>query len=123
MMPGLIGGAPKKALLERAAFLLAAVGLEKRLQHRPSELSGGEQQRVAIARALIMEPAILLADEPTGNLDQKTAQAVTDLLFSLCQQQGVTVLLVTHDLDLAARLPQRIIMEDGVIVKGGRQAS
>lgn len=119
MMPGLIAGSAKKVVRDRARHLLAAVGLSNRENHRPGELSGGEQQRVAIARALVMAPPILLADEPTGNLDQKTTFAVQDLLLQLCQEHGVTMLLVTHDLDLAQRLPYRIVMEDGVIIDNG----
>lgn len=119
MMPGLIAGIPKKVVGERAAQLLQAVGLASRMNHRPSELSGGEQQRVSIARALVMEPPILLADEPTGNLDQKTSHAVADLMLELCHQQKLTMLLVTHDLDLARRLPQQVVMEDGQVLSKG----
>jgi len=120
-MPGLIAGIPKHVVRERAAQLLTAVGLGPRMSHRPSELSGGEQQRVAIARALVMEPPILLADEPTGNLDQKSSDAVADLLLQLCIDQKVTMLLVTHDMDLARRLPQQVVMEDGRVKShGGR---
>lgn len=119
MLPGLIASANREAVRERAAGLLTAVGLGARLRHRPGELSGGELQRVAIARALLMAPPILLADEPTGNLDQKTSHAVQDLLLQLCQERGMTMLLVTHDLDLAARVPNRIVMEDGRVIEGG----
>lgn len=119
MMPGLIAGIARGAVHERAAALLAAVGLSSRERHRPGELSGGEQQRVAIARALLMAPPILLADEPTGNLDLKTSRAVQDLLLDLCVQQKMTMLLVTHDVDLARRLPHQVVMEDGRIVEGG----
>ncbi len=119
MIPGLISGSPKKIIMERAAELMNAVGLSQREKHRPGELSGGEQQRVAIARALLMSPPILLADEPTGNLDQKTTFAIQDLLLQLCADHGVTMLLVTHDLDLAARLPYRIVMEDGAVIDSG----
>lgn len=119
MLPGLIAGAPKSMVQERATRLLTAVGLGKRLDHRPGELSGGEQQRVAIARALIMAPPILLADEPTGNLDQKTSHGIQDLLLQICNENQVTMLLVTHDLDLAKRLPAQVIMEDGRVVEGG----
>ena len=117
MMPGLIAGSPQDLIRDRAATLLRSVGLSDRETHRPGELSGGEQQRVAIARALLMSPPILLADEPTGNLDQKTTLAIQDLLFELCSQHGVTMLLVTHDVDLAARLPSQIVMEDGRVVE------
>ncbi len=116
MMPGLIAGAPRAVVYERAASLLHSVGLSSREKHRPGELSGGEQQRVSIARALLMAPPILLADEPTGNLDNKTSQAVQELLLELCVQHRMTMLLVTHDLDLAARLPRRVIMEDGLVI-------
>jgi lipoprotein-releasing system ATP-binding protein len=119
MLPGLIAGASRRAVFERAKMLLTAVGLGERLEHRPGELSGGEQQRVAIARALIMAPAILLADEPTGNLDQKTSHAIQELLINVCKQNNVTMVLVTHDLDLAKRLPHQIVMEDGRVVDGG----
>jgi lipoprotein-releasing system ATP-binding protein len=119
MLPGLIAGAPKTAVADRAAKLLAAVGLGSRLQHRPGELSGGEQQRVAIARALIMAPPILLADEPTGNLDQKTSREIQELLINVCVANKVTMILVTHDLDLAKRLPAQVVMEDGRVVEGG----
>jgi lipoprotein-releasing system ATP-binding protein len=121
MMPGLIAGASKSAVAERAQSLLKAVGLEKRLGHRPAEMSGGEQQRVAIARALLMKPAILLADEPTGNLDLKSSENVENLLLELCRDNGITMLLVTHDNELAKRLPSQAVMEDGRITDlGGR---
>lgn len=119
MLPGLIAGAARPAVAERALKLLQAVGLGNRADHRPGELSGGEQQRVAIARALLMAPPILLADEPTGNLDQKTSVAIQELLMQVCVQNNVTMLLVTHDPDLAARMPYRIVMEDGRVVEGG----
>lgn len=119
MMPGLIAGSRPGDVRERASALLRAVGLAAREKHRPGELSGGEQQRVAIARALLMAPPILLADEPTGNLDQKTSDSIQDLLMQLCTQHGVTMLLVTHDQDLAKRLPYQIVMEDGRIIDHG----
>ena len=118
MLPGLIAGAPYAAVQERARKLLTAVGLGARVLHRPGELSGGEQQRVAIARALIMAPPILLADEPTGNLDQKTSHEIQELLMNICRENHVTMILVTHDLDLAKRLPAQVIMEDGRVVQG-----
>jgi lipoprotein-releasing system ATP-binding protein len=117
MMPGLIANMPKRLAKDRAAKLLALVGLSQRENHRPGELSGGEQQRVAIARALLMNPSILLTDEPTGNLDQKTSFAVQDLLLELCSSSGVTMLLVTHDKELSSRLPHRIVMGDGRILE------
>lgn len=117
MLPGLIAGATRAAVSQRAKVLLEAVGLGSRVEHRPGELSGGEQQRVAIARALVMAPAILLADEPTGNLDQKTAQGIRELLMHVCRENNVTMLLVTHDLDLAKRLPDQVVMADGRVVE------
>jgi lipoprotein-releasing system ATP-binding protein len=119
MMPGLISGAPRAPVKDRAARLLSAVGLGDRLTHRPGELSGGEQQRVAIARALLMQPPILLADEPTGNLDKSTSHGIQDLLLSICSENKVTMLLVTHDPELAKRLPHQVIMEDGRVIDGG----
>jgi lipoprotein-releasing system ATP-binding protein len=116
MLPGLIAGAPRPQVEQRARLLLDAVGLGQRTEHRPGELSGGEQQRVAIARALVMAPPILLADEPTGNLDQKTSHGIQDLLLQVCTENKVTMLLVTHDPDLARRLPNQVIMEDGRVI-------
>jgi lipoprotein-releasing system ATP-binding protein len=115
MMPGIISGFSRAALSRRAQDLLGLVGLGERVRHRPSELSGGEQQRVAIARALIMSPPILVADEPTGNLDRKTSLMIQDLLLNVVREHRMTMLLVTHDLELASRLPRRIVMEDGLI--------
>jgi lipoprotein-releasing system ATP-binding protein len=122
MMPGMIAGAGRHLVEGRAAKLLDAVGLGQRMQHRPGELSGGEQQRVAIARALLMAPPILLADEPTGNLDQKTSHGIQDLLMQVCRENNVTMLLVTHDPDLARRLPDQVVMEDGRVISGGSAA-
>ncbi len=119
MLPGLIAGLSKNIVRDRAAKVLASVGLTHREKHRPGELSGGEQQRVTIARALLMAPPILLADEPTGNLDKHTSLAIQNLLLGLCEEYKTTMLLVTHDLDLASRLPQRIVMEDGMIIDRG----
>jgi energy-coupling factor transporter ATP-binding protein EcfA2 len=96
--------------------MLKAVGLSHRLNHRPGELSGGEQQRVAIARALVMRPRLLLADEPTGNLDTRTSDEVHDLLFRLNDEHKMTLLVVTHNMDLAWKVPRRIRMEDGRLV-------
>ncbi|HYH79503.1 MAG TPA: ABC transporter ATP-binding protein [Longimicrobium sp.] len=103
MMPQLIAGAGDKAARERARELLAHVGLEARLTHKPSQLSGGEQQRVAVARALANRPLVLLADEPSGNLDPETAEALHELFFQVCREEGAALVLVTHDLALAAR--------------------
>jgi putative ABC transport system ATP-binding protein len=106
-------------LRARATSLLHEVGLPDRMTHLPSHLSGGEQQRVAIARALGNEPRVILADEPTGNLDSKTGADVIELLAGLAQSRGATVIVATHDASLAARAPRRIAMRDGSIVGAG----
>ncbi len=113
MMPCLIQGIPKKEAAFRAENILSLVGLKERLSHRPGELSGGEQQRVAVARALVLEPKALLADEPTGNLDTKTGESVFNLLQELNQIKGVTLIIVTHNLNLANQLPRQIHLVDG----------
>ncbi len=101
--------------LAQAAERLAEVGLGHRLDHYPAQLSGGEQQRVAMARALACEPALILADEPTGNLDRETGEQVIDLLFALRRRRGTTLLLVTHEAELAARCDRRVELRDGRI--------
>ncbi len=100
-----------------ARQLLQRVGLADRLEHRPAELSGGERQRVAVARALVLKPALLLADEPTGNLDRKTAQAVGELLLDLHRQENTVLVVVTHSPDLAKLFPRRAEMADGTLVE------
>ena len=113
MIPSLIGGASSGQAKARAQELLALVGLEARLAHKPSELSGGEQQRVAIARALANRPAILFADEPTGNLDSHTKEEIHQLFFDLRKQLGQTVVIVTHDAGLAQLCDRSCYMVDG----------
>ena len=115
MMPALISGLPKKQAVDKASQLLQEVGLEHRLKHKPGELSGGEQQRVAIARALIMEPEILLADEPTGNLDTETGKKIEDILVNLNALKKITLIVVTHNKLLADRMSGRIGLRDGKI--------
>jgi lipoprotein-releasing system ATP-binding protein len=113
MMPALIQRLPRATARRRAIDILGRVGLSKRLTHKPSELSGGEQQRVALARAMVLEPALLLADEPTGNLDRKTGEDIHTLFLELNQERGSTLLVVTHNPDLAAMMPRCLRMEDG----------
>jgi lipoprotein-releasing system ATP-binding protein len=115
MMPALIGGISKKQAAEKACKLLKEVGLEHRIKHKPGELSGGEQQRTAIARALIMEPEILLVDEPTGNLDTETGKKIEDILVNLNAAKGITLITVTHNKLLAERMSDRIVLRDGKI--------
>ena len=116
MMPALIQGISHADATRRARSILDRVGLSHRLTHRPGELSGGEQQRVALARALILEPELLLADEPTGNLDTKTGDEIHELFFSLNRERGTTMLVVTHNPELAKRMPRVVHMVDGTIV-------
>jgi lipoprotein-releasing system ATP-binding protein len=115
MMPALISGMHRKQASEKACKLLSEVGLEHRLKHKPGELSGGEQQRVAIARALVMEPEILLVDEPTGNLDTETGRKIEDILVSLNATKRITLVTVTHNQLLAERMSGRISLRDGRI--------
>ena len=115
MMPILIGQQNKTEAQDRAEQILSAVGLQHRISHRPSALSGGERQRVAIASALVNNPALVLADEPTGNLDHKTTESIFELIQQLNQEKQIAFLLVTHDLNLAEKLNRRLIMQDGVL--------
>lgn len=112
-MPLLIGGVKPNEAKQRAMAMLESVNLVKRANHRPSELSGGERQRVAIGRALINNPALVMADEPTGNLDKSTADTIFDLLIKLNREHGTAFLVVTHDLALANKLDKQLIMSDG----------
>jgi len=116
MMPALIQGLPRQEARERAEIILNDVGLGNRLTHKPGELSGGEQQRVAVARALIMEPEIVLADEPTGNLDTETGKKIEDLLIKFNQDKKITLIIVTHNKSLADRMSQNIGLKDGKII-------
>jgi lipoprotein-releasing system ATP-binding protein len=113
MMPCLIQSISKKEAALRAETILTLVGLKERLSHKPGELSGGEQQRVAVARALVLEPKVLLADEPTGNLDTKTGESVFALLQELNRIKGVTLIIVTHNPNLAAQMPRQILLTNG----------
>lgn len=115
MMPLLIGGVGRAEALQKAAALLAEVGLEHRLTHKPGALSGGEQQRVAIARALVREPRLLLADEPTGNLDSGTSDEIMELLNQMHRSRGLTMIIVTHNRELAASLDRILHIEDGFL--------
>ena len=115
MMPALISGVPKKEARRRAEFVLNEVNLGDRITHKPGELSGGEQQRVAVARAVIMEPDLILADEPTGNLDTETGERVQEVLINLNRKLGITLIVVTHNQLLAERLDRSIGLRDGKI--------
>ena len=116
MMPALIARQEKAQAEKAASMLLDEVGLGHRLQHRPGELSGGEQQRVAIARALVMQPELLLADEPTGNLDAKTSETIYELLVKIQNRTGISMIVVTHNEQIAARMEQVVRLQDGLIV-------
>ena len=117
MMPALIRGVSKKEAREAAETILVRVGLKDRLSYRVNKLSGGEQQRVALARALVLKPVILLADEPTGNLDEKNKNQVHDLLLELNQELGMTLIVVTHNMDLASYMSRSVTIIDGQLVK------
>ena len=120
VIPQLIAGKRRKDAEAEAARLLTMMGLENRLTHRPSQLSGGEQQRVAIARALANKPRLLLADEPTGNLDSRTAAGVFDALMAIVRAEGLAVLVATHNLALAAKMDRALILHEGRLIDGGK---
>ncbi|MFA9612520.1 MAG: ABC transporter ATP-binding protein [Deltaproteobacteria bacterium] len=115
MLPALIGRKNKKESKERAEFVLDLVGLNHRLQHRIGELSGGEQQRVAVARALVLNPKVFLADEPTGNLDTNSSRNIHELLLSLNQEQNVSLVVITHNMELAGMMQRQLQMKDGLL--------
>ena len=117
LMPQMIRGLSRKEGHNRAVQLLSYLGLEARLNHRPAELSGGEQQRVAIARAVANAPRILLADEPTGNLDVHTADHVFAALAQLVRASGLATIIATHNMELAARMDRRVTIRDGLVVE------
>jgi lipoprotein-releasing system ATP-binding protein len=117
IVPQRIAGISRSIAEQEAKRLLTQVGLAARLEHRPAQLSGGEQQRVAIARALANHPRLLLADEPTGNLDLKTAQAVFDLLVNLVRAEGVAALVATHNQELAAKMDRALVLHEGALVE------
>jgi len=121
MMPGLIQGKARGPLETRARALLEEVGLRERASHRPGELSGGEQQRVALARALVLEPKLILADEPTGNLDSATSGQIHDLFFQINEQRGTTLVIVTHNVALADSMPRKVTLKDGRVEKDERR--
>ena len=118
VLPQMIAGASRADASKEAARLLTVVGLGQRLTHRPSQLSGGEQQRVAIARALANKPRLLLADEPTGNLDPKTAGGVFDALIQITRAEGLGALIATHNFDLASRMDRAMLLDQGKLVQG-----
>src|SRR5262245_33198659 len=118
LIPAMADGAPPRETVGRARQLLARVGLAERLDHRPAELSGGERQRVGVARALLLKPALVLADEPTGNLDRKSAAAIGDLLVEMQREEQAMLLVVTHSLELAGRFEKRYEINDGKLAEG-----
>jgi lipoprotein-releasing system ATP-binding protein len=123
MLPCLIARMSKSEAMGRAEVILVQVGLQDRLHHRVGALSGGEQQRVAVARALVMEPDILLADEPTGNLDPRIGRQIHDLLIRLNQEKGLTTVVVTHNLELADLLSYQVTIKDGKVIRLSRDRS
>jgi lipoprotein-releasing system ATP-binding protein len=121
VMPGLIQGKSRTAMAPLATALLEEVGLKERMLHRPGELSGGEQQRVALARALVLEPRLILADEPTGNLDSKTSAQIHELFFKINEERKTTIVVVTHNLALADSMPRVVTLRDGKVEKDERR--
>jgi lipoprotein-releasing system ATP-binding protein len=117
LLPSLLGSTPKVEVIQLAKDLLARVGLENRMDHMPSELSGGERQRAAVARALIMRPRLLLADEPTGNLDKRNADNIMRLLLKLHEEEKNILIVVTHSLELAKLFPRVLTMDDGILAQ------
>ena len=122
-LPLIYAGMPAKERRARAAEALAAVRLEDRMDHKPNELSGGQRQRVAIARALVTDPSIILADEPTGNLDSQTSEEIMKVLAELHQQRGQTIIMVTHEHDIAQHAARIVTLHDGLISSDRRQAA
>jgi lipoprotein-releasing system ATP-binding protein len=120
MMPQLIAGKSRKDAMAEAKRLLELLGLGARVEHRPTQLSGGEQQRVAIARALANHPRLLLADEPTGNLDPRTAAGVFDALVQIVRAEGLAALIATHNYELAAKMDRALVLHEGRLVDGGK---
>ncbi|HEY1838131.1 MAG: ABC transporter ATP-binding protein [Rhizomicrobium sp.] len=120
VMPQLIAGVKKKDAEAEAARLLGIMGLSERIEHRPAQLSGGEQQRVAIARAIANHPRLLLADEPTGNLDSRTAGGVFDALVKLVRLEGLAALVATHNFELAAKMDRALVLQDGRLADAGK---
>ena len=116
VLPLKIAGAPRRERRERGMDVLAQLGMADKAGNRATDLSGGQKQRVCLARALVNRPTVLFADEPTGNLDSATSRSVEDILFGLQREQGITLVVVTHDDDLAARCDRRLVMQDGMIV-------
>jgi lipoprotein-releasing system ATP-binding protein len=121
MMPGLIQGRTRDDMMPKAAALLEEVGLKDRASHRPGEMSGGEQQRVALARALALDPKLILADEPTGNLDSKTSTQMHDLFFRINKERKTTIIVVTHNMQLAGLMPRVVTLADGRVEKDDRK--
>ena len=119
-IPGYIGGLSRKQAEQRAAELLSYLGLSERMEHKPQELSGGEQQRVAVARALINNPAVIFADEPTGNLDDTTSEELFQLILDLRKDYNQTFVLVTHNMDMAARCDRILTLSNRMLTENGK---